>query len=255
MGMLGEMVALDGPRDRVAAAHNAADTQRQPSANHPLQLNLGLLGSWAVEDQVPPMAAGLHLGRPGVADQPLKDGHGDPAVITDIDTAQQRDIWGNGCSVPSPKCAPPSAATRRHRSGLPISVPRNTMLVVALVGAVPLVVLSLLLVLVAGTLVVLRTGRHHRAATEPGTGSPTGSGRLAYEITVGVVGLLVGGMLTLAGLWWIVIGVGLSSVLFYSPQGALGGGAGAVVSLVIGLILGGAGVAVVVVSRSRLLRL
>jgi hypothetical protein len=116
--------------------------------------------------------------------------------------------------------------------------------------AAPLV---LLLLLAAGTLVLLRATRHRRMAAEPVSGPPTGYGRLAYEITIGVVGLLVGGLLTLAGLWWIVIGIGASSVLFWSPAGAFIGGA--VVSLVIALVLGGAGVTIAVLSRARLLRL
>lgn len=134
------------------------------------------------------------------------------------------------------------------------------MFQLALAPAVMQLVFLLLVLLLAG-LVALRVRRKRSpsavstsTASPLGVTAPTGSGRLAYEITLGVAGLLVGGLLILAGLWWIVIGLtGFSGLLFYSPGGATQ--ANVLVAPLIGVVLGASGWLVCVLARARLLRL
>ncbi|MHB1500241.1 MAG: hypothetical protein ACYCYK_03575 [Candidatus Dormibacteria bacterium] len=134
----------------------------------------------------------------------------------------------------------------------------------ALVGlGVPLVLLLLLLGLaVLLTLVMMRSSRRHRTQLPSGPGAATGlpepsgatgPGRLAYEVTIGVAGLIVGGLLILVALWWLLLGVTASALLFSSPSGS--SVPNWLPSLVVGLVIGAAGAGVFWLARTRLLRL
>ncbi len=134
------------------------------------------------------------------------------------------------------------------------------MAVVALGGPALLLVLLLGLAVLL-TLVMMRSSRRRTqlpsgpgvAAVLPEPSGATGPGRLAYEITIGVAGLIVGGLLVLVGLWWLLLGVTASALLFSSPAGSFV--PTWLPALVVGLVIGAAGAGVFWLARTRLLRL
>ncbi|MHB8555670.1 MAG: hypothetical protein ACYDCB_08470 [Candidatus Dormibacteria bacterium] len=117
--------------------------------------------------------------------------------------------------------------------------------------------LLLLLVVVLGIylILVVPDRGHLRMLAPPGDGDSPGAhpGRVAYEITLGVLGLVVSGSLLLISLWLLIAGVMGPGLFFYAPS--VSGPWPLLLTIVPALLVGFMGVLLGRAVRRRLLRL
>ncbi|MHB1892187.1 MAG: hypothetical protein ACYDEA_06660 [Candidatus Dormibacteria bacterium] len=122
---------------------------------------------------------------------------------------------------------------------------------------VTMVPLLLLLVVVLGIylILVVPDRGHLRMLAPPGDGDSPGAhpGRVAYEITLGVLGLVVSGSLLLISLWLLIAGVMGPGLFFYAPS--VSGPWPLLLTIVPALLVGFMGVLLGRAVRRRLLRL
>jgi len=117
--------------------------------------------------------------------------------------------------------------------------------------------LLLFVVVVLGIylILVVPDRAHRRMAAPPAGGDPPGGhpGRVAYEITLGVLGLVVSGSLLLISLWLLFAGVAGPSLFFYAPS--VSGPWPLLLAIVPALLVGFMGILIGRAARRRLLRL
>ncbi len=120
-----------------------------------------------------------------------------------------------------------------------------------------MVPLLLFVVVVLGIyLILVAPDRGHlRRSVPPGGGDLPSAhpGRVAYEITLGVLGLVVSGSLLLISLWLLIAGVMGPGLFFYAPS--VSGPWLSLLAIVPALLVGVMGVLIGRAARRRLLRL
>ena len=102
-----------------------------------------------------------------------------------------------------------------------------------------------LLLLAAAAVALAVVRRRLRASARRASTGPLPPGRLAYELTLGVGALVVGGLLLLVAAWFCVLALAAASL----PGGPWG------LPLILALLCGLIGMALFLLGRDRLLRL